>query len=55
MPKAFIYWLCMFLWLVADFGWAYYRTRDWSFAPGGILLFIMLLLIGLALFGDPIK
>ena len=55
MTRPFLYWLCMFLWLIGGVGLGYYRTRDWSDLPGSILLFIMFLLIGLALFGQPIK
>lgn len=55
MPISFIYWLCMFLWLVFGLGWNYYTDRNLGALPGGILLFIMMLLIGLQLFGSPVK
>lgn len=55
MPISFIYWLVMFLWVLIGAGWGYYRTRDWSMLPGSLLEFILFFLIGLAVFGSPVK
>lgn len=53
MPRALIYWILMLLWLVLG-GIDVWRS-GWTAAPVNLILFILLLLIGLSLFGAPVK
>ena len=54
MTLGLVYWILMLLWLVASLWW------NWPPAPGGPLpregfLFLLLLLLGWAVFGAPIR
>lgn len=51
MSRALVFWILMLLWLVLG-GWDVWRS-GWAAAP--VILFLLLLLVGLALFGSPIK
>jgi len=56
MSLGLIYWLCMLIWLV--FGlWTNWPVSAANARPigGTVLLFILLLVIGWAVFGSPIK
>lgn len=57
MTKGLIFWVLMLLWLVYG---VYWGRADWAarnFAPlgGSLLLFILLLLLGWATFGAPVR
>ena len=57
MTKDFIFWFLMFLILIFGF----FSTWPWVDRPSGyrggfnLILFVILFIIGLALFGSPIK
>ena len=57
MTLALIYWILMFLWLI--FGiWSNYgtiRSGQWYPFGGNLLLWILLLILGWATFGAPIR
>ena len=57
MTIGFIFWLLMILWLV--FGiWSFrggVAADKWPFAGGSAFMFVLLLLLGIQVFGWPIK
>jgi hypothetical protein len=60
MTKEFLYWFFLLLWTLCWVWWYAPLPAEPGprrFAPwgGGLLLFVLFLLIGLALFGQPIK
>lgn len=57
MTISFIYWFLMLVWVLFS-GWWGYRTDAAGRYPvwgSGLLIFLLFLLIGLRIFGDPIK
>jgi len=58
MTYALAYWVCMLIWIVFGFitNWPAPGPNASRFAPigGQVLLFILFVLIGLAIFGKPL-
>lgn len=55
MSLGLLYWLLMILWLVG-YGYGTFRgPPNWPVVGPNILLFILLLVLGWATFGSPIK
>jgi len=57
MTLSFLYWFLMLCWVLFSGLWGY-RTDvggRWSVWGSGLLIFLLFLLIGLKLFGQPIK
>ena len=56
MPKEYIFWGLMILWLIFGAGYGFYtETPNRRIVSGGnILLFVLLLLLGLKVFGSAI-
>jgi hypothetical protein len=57
MTLSFLYWLLMLLWLLFSGWWGWRtdaagRSSVWG---SGVLLFLLFLILGLKLFGFPIK
>jgi hypothetical protein len=57
MTLSFIYWLLMFLWVLFSlwWGWRSDAAGRPTVAGSGLLLFLLFLILGLKLFGQPIK
>lgn len=57
MTKAFWYWLLMFFWLIFGVWTAWPSVEAERYAPlgGSLLLFALLTLVGLKVFGSPVK
>lgn len=55
MSLSFLYWLLMVLWFVfgAIFVWPF--GYSYGFVGGNLILFALLVLLGLQVFGSPIK
>lgn len=55
MSLSFLYWLLMVLWFVfgAIFVWPF--GYSYGFVGGNLILFVLLVLLGLQVFGSPIK
>lgn len=58
MPKGVLFWLFMILWFISALVWSWPGTAQ-RFPYGGgvssVLLFILFLIVGWALFGAPIQ
>ena len=57
MPLSLLYWILMLLWLIAGFwwGWGQEGPARYSWFGWSIILFLMFLVLGLRVFGAPIK
>lgn len=57
MTKGLIFWVLMLLWLVLGVWWGRNDFLARNFAPlgGSLLLFVLLLLLGWATFGAPVR
>jgi hypothetical protein len=62
MSLGLIFWILMLVWLVFGIWWTWpapapQQSTAWHYAPLGsnVLLFILLLLLGWAIFGAPVK
>jgi hypothetical protein len=55
MPLSLIYWILMLLWLVGGVYVGFRPGGDRFVGGGSILLFLLLALLGFAVFGSPIK
>ncbi len=57
MPIAIFYWITLFLWLLAALWWGTSAEPTYRYHVGvwGVVLFLLFLLIGMKLFGAPIK
>lgn len=57
MSLALIFWILMLLWLVFGLwqNWPGIQGGQWQPAGGNLLLFILLLILGWAAFGAPIR
>lgn len=60
MPIGFVFWLLVLLWLLFGVYWTWPQDQSGgprAFGPlgGNLLLFILLLLLGIAVFGWPIR
>lgn len=60
MTLGFIFWLLVLLWLLFGFYWNWPASNEGgprAFGPigGNVLLFILLLLLGIRVFGWPIQ
>jgi len=57
MTLALIFWILMLLWLAFGFwtSWPSVAAGQWHPFGGNLLLFILLLLLGWAAFGAPVK
>jgi hypothetical protein len=57
MPLAYIFWLLMILWVIFGLGYPFIvAAPDRRIVGGGnVLLFVLLLLLGLQVFGSIIK
>lgn len=55
MTFALLFWIIMLLWLIFSLrgNWPLGPTSFWPFG-GSVILFILLFIIGLQIFGDPI-
>lgn len=57
MTKEFLYWLLMFLWVIFG-GWYGVATPGpgrYPFLGWGVVIFLLFLIIGLSLYGAPIR
>ena len=56
MTYSLAYWVLMLIWVVFGGGIGYYGTADkrWLVIGGNFVLFLLLLLVGLKLFGQPL-
>ncbi len=54
MTLALVFWILMLLWLVS-MGAGYLGGPSWSGHAGNILLFLLFLTLGWALFGAPVR
>ena len=54
MPLAILFWMIMILWVIF-LVWAGYPTRDWRFAGGGLIVFVLLAVLGWRVFGPVIQ
>ncbi len=58
MPLSFVFWLLMLLWLIFGIMGMYpfpADRRGWALSAGGFLLWIILFVLGWAVFGFIIK
>jgi hypothetical protein len=57
MSMGLIFWILMLLWLVFGFwsSWPGISQGQWQPVGGNLMLFILLLLLGWAAFGAPIR
>jgi hypothetical protein len=57
VPIPFIFWLLMILWLLFGLYWnrSDIRGGNYGVMGGNLLLFVLLLLLGIGIFGSPIK
>jgi len=57
MSMGLIFWVLMLLWLVFGFwqNWGGIQSGQWQPVGGNLMLFILLLLLGWAAFGAPIR
>lgn len=57
MSMGLIFWILMLLWLVFGFwsNWGGIQSGQWQPIGGNLMLFILLLLLGWAAFGAPIR
>lgn len=57
MPKEYIFWGLMIAWLVfgVGYGFAVEAPNRRIVSGGNLLLFVLLVLIGLKVFGDAVK
>ena len=58
MPLAYLFWLCVFLWLLATVGGAipaWNAQRGTFNTAGNLLAFIAIVCLGWATFGDAVK
>lgn len=54
MSLGLVFWVLMLLWLVLWF-YPQYPAPNWPVVGGGVLLFILLLILGWHDFGPPIR
>lgn len=54
MTLSLIFWILMLLWLVA-YGAEHFGGPPWSGRVGSVLLFLLFLALGWAVFGAPIR
>lgn len=54
MTFALAFWILMLLWLVFGLAWWHGSLGTWGPLGGGLLLFILFLLLGWKLFGAPL-
>lgn len=54
MTLALVFWILMLLWLVTLVWW-HWPANGAAFEPGNGFLFILLLVLGWAVFGAPIR
>ena len=57
MSIAFVFWLIMLLWLILGFVWYWPRggaAPGYPLIGGHMLIFVLFLLLGLAVFGFPV-
>ena len=56
MSLGFVFWLLMLLALVLGFSWRFWPDGSaYAWPVGGLYLFVLLVLLGLAVFGFPIR
>jgi hypothetical protein len=57
MPLAYIFWMLMILWAIFGLGYPFVvATPDRRIVTGGnVLLFVLLLLLGMQVFGNIVK
>jgi hypothetical protein len=57
MTLAMVYWIVVLLWLILGVLWPFPRGENASYLSWGssVLLFILLVVVGLKLFGSPIQ
>lgn len=58
MSLGLAFWILMLLWLVFGLWWnnrAAFASGNWSPVGGSLLLFLLLLLLGWASFGPPLR
>jgi hypothetical protein len=57
MTLSFLFWLLMLLWVLFSFwwGWRTDAAGRGTVAGTGLLLFLLLLIVGLKIFGSPIR
>ena len=54
MTLTFMFWFCMFLWLLGILGVWFRPEARWPVVGSSVVMFILFLLVGLKLFGHPI-
>lgn len=57
MTRSLLFWILMLLWLVMGLlgtNWQTLKT-DWRSSGGGVLLFLLVLVLGWQVFGSPVK
>lgn len=54
MTLALLFWILMLLWLLRG-AYVTYSSKSWEVIGGDILLFLLVLVLGVAQFGAPIK
>lgn len=57
MPLAYIFWMLMILWLIFGVGYPWFAPTPNNYVArgGNLLLFVLLLLLGLQVFGSMVK
>ena len=57
MPLRFAFWVLMLLWLVVGGWWGYSTAPEgrWPLVGWSLLLFLLLLVVGLRIFGAPLQ
>lgn len=57
MPLSLAYWIIMLIWLIFGVVWAWPSAAAGHYGPlgGNVLLFVLLLLLGWQVFGNPIN
>lgn len=53
MTFALLYWILMLLWLIFGF-WSNWPTPNYPLVGGHLLLFVLLVLLGWRVFGQPL-
>jgi len=55
MPKGLLFWILMLLWLVLGLWGSYTSGWERRWVAGSLLIFILFLVLGWAVFGPPLQ